>query len=182
MIILLIPIGCPGSGKTTLKEYLKSKIPNFYSTERDYEFSIIRKTNSLKKTRRILFDKFENFMEEIISTNQENPEKINYVYFDSSNAKILGRDRIYKKIKPNKIIEINFQFTKQILLERVTKREHPTFPKESRKQEEMLNKINKSIEYSDYKDDRTIKIYLRNPKTLEELRHIICCHNIPSLA
>ena len=39
MIILIIPIGAPGSGKTTLKNHLKDILPNFYTTERDEEFA-----------------------------------------------------------------------------------------------------------------------------------------------
>ena len=53
MIILIIPIGPPGSGKTTLSEYLNKELENFYSSERDYEFSKLRVTNSLKNTKQI---------------------------------------------------------------------------------------------------------------------------------
>ena len=47
MIILIIPIGPPGSGKTTLKEHLNIELENLFSTERDYEFSKLRVNNSL---------------------------------------------------------------------------------------------------------------------------------------
>ena len=68
MIILIIPIGAPGSGKTTLKNHLKDVLPNFYTTERDVEFAKLRKNNSLKKTRKIFCnsvwdDPFARFIE-----------------------------------------------------------------------------------------------------------------------
>ena len=61
MIILIIPIGAPGSGKTTLKNHLKKTLPNFYTTERDYEFSKLRKTNSLKKPAKFYLISWKNF-------------------------------------------------------------------------------------------------------------------------
>ena len=74
MITLIIPIGAPGSGKSTLQKYLGERISNFQYTERDEEFSILRKNNSLKKTRKILFDNLELFLEKISATNHKNPE------------------------------------------------------------------------------------------------------------
>tara|TARA_B100000795_G_scaffold139249_1_gene104161 strand:- start:157 stop:708 length:552 start_codon:yes stop_codon:yes gene_type:complete len=183
MIIAIFPIGAPGSGKTTLKEYLKTRLPNFYSTERDYEFSLLRKNNSLKITRRLLFDQLEKFIEEIISINQKNYKNTYYVYFDSSNAKILGRERLYKKLNPEKIIEINFQFPKQLLLDRVKQREHLTFPINHIKQDEIITKISKNIEFSNSKDNRITKIYMSKSIDVKELGNlIICCYNIPFLS
>ena len=173
MIILIIPIGAPGSGKTTLKNHLKKTLPNFYTTERDYEFSKLRKTNSLKKTRKILFDILEEFLDEIKSTNQKNPTTKHYVYLDSSNSKINCRERFYQKLRPKKIIELNFNLPKDILTHRVRTREHPTFPSEPTKQDKMMDIIRNNIEFSNPKDDRITKIYINEPKTLEELTNYI---------
>ena len=42
MIILIVPIGAPGSGKTTWQKFLKNNLPNYYFTERDEEFAALR--------------------------------------------------------------------------------------------------------------------------------------------
>jgi|UniRef100_A0A6C0J6Z0 adenylate kinase family enzyme len=173
MIILIIPIGPPGSGKTTLKEHLNIELENLFSTERDYEFSKLRVNNSLKNTNKLLFDKFENFMEEIISTNYKNPESKYYVYLDSSNAKILNRKRIYERLKPEKIVEINFQFPKYILMERVKNRIHPTFPFNPIEQENIVDKIMENIEFSNHEDDGITKIFINQPRTLKKLTQLI---------
>jgi len=169
MIIAIVPIGPPGSGKTTLQKFLKNKLPNYYYTERDEEFALIRKTNSLKKTRKILFDDFQNFLENIEKLNQENPENIYYVYLDSSNAKTNVRGKLYDKLNPEKILELNFNLTNSILQERVKERYHPTFPKDQLKQMEMINIITNNIEFSNPNDHRITKIYINEPMTLEEL-------------
>ena len=173
MITLIIPIGAPGSGKTTLKNHLLKNVKNFYTTERDQDFAILRKSNSLKKTRKILYDKLQDFLDEIISTNQKNPNILHYVYLDSSNSKIPCRNRFYDKIKPDKIIEINFNLPKDILIHRVRTREHPTFPKEHVEQDKMLNIIKDNIEFSDSMDERITKIYVNEIKSLEELTRTI---------
>ena len=148
MICLLIPIGAPGSGKTTLRVLLEQKIDNFYYTERDYQFAELRKTNSQRKTRRILFDRLEDFFQKIKTENEKYPNKKITVYFDSSNSKEQGRQRFYKNLNPDKIIEINFSIPKEILVERVKNRVHPTFPKESEEQKKIIDTIFPIIEYS----------------------------------
>jgi adenylate kinase family enzyme len=173
MIILIIPIGAPGSGKTTLKNHLREVLPNFYTTERDMEFAKLRKTNSLKKTRKILFDNLEEFLEEIKTTNQKNTTINHYVYLDSSNAKINCRERFYQKLRPKKIIELNFNLPKDILTNRVRTREHPTFPSEPSKQDKMMDIIRDNIEFSNTTDDRITKIYINESKTLKELTNYI---------
>ena len=173
MIILIVPIGAPGSGKTTLKKYLADKLENFYTTERDEEFAKLRKDNSLKKTRKMLFDILENFLQKIVSTNHKNPKKTHYVYLDSSNSKIRCRENLYQKINPDKIIEINFNLPRDILLERVRNRWHPTFPKTPLEQENMLDIINVNIEFSNPNDDRFTKIYINKILTLEEIENLI---------
>ena len=173
MITLIIPIGAPGSGKTALKHHLKSILPNFLTTERDEEFAKLRKTNSLKKTRKFLFDILENFLEEIKSTNQKNPTIKHYVYLDSSNSKLNCRERFYIKLRPTKIIELNFNLPKDILTHRVRTREHPTFPKEPPEQDKMMNIIRNNIEFSNPKDSRITKIYINEVKTLDELTNYI---------
>ena len=75
MIILIIPIGAPGSGKTTLKNHLKDILPNFYTTERDVEFAKLRKNNSLKKTRKILFIVLKNFFKKLKPQTKRIPIK-----------------------------------------------------------------------------------------------------------
>tara|TARA_B100000674_G_scaffold358000_1_gene301021 strand:- start:308 stop:838 length:531 start_codon:yes stop_codon:yes gene_type:complete len=169
MIILIIPIGAPGSGKTTLQKYLNGKLPNYYYTERDEEFATLRKNNSLKKTRKKLFDDFQSFLENIENLNQKNPEIIYYVYLDSSNAKTHVREKFYQKLNPDKILEINFNLNNSILQERVRTRYHPTFPSEPLKQVEMINIISHNIEFSNPKDNRITKIYINRPTTLDDL-------------
>lgn len=173
MIILIVPIGAPGSGKTTLKKYLANKLDNFYTTERDEEFAKLRKDNSLKRTRKMLFDILENFLQKIVSTNHENPKITHYVYLDSSNSKIRCRENLYKKINPDKIIEVNFNLPRDLLLERVRNRWHPTFPKTALEQENMLDIINVNIEFSDPNDNRFTKIYINEILTLEEIENLI---------
>ena len=173
MITLIIPIGAPGSGKTFLKHHLKNVLPNFVTTERDEEFAKLRKTNSLKKTRKFLFDILEEFLEKIKSTNQKNPQINYFVYLDSSNSKKNCREKFYDKLKPEKIIEINFNLPRDILMNRVKTRDHPTFPSEPSKQEDMMDIIRNNIEFSNPKDNRITKIYVNEPKTLLELEKII---------
>ena len=173
MIILIIPIGAPGSGKTTLKNHLKDILPNFYTTERDVEFAKLRKNNSLKKTRKILLDSLEEFLQEIKTINQKNPTIKHYVYLDSSNAKINCRERFYQKLRPKKIIELNFNLPKEVLIDRVRTREHPTFPSEASKQDIMMENIRNNIEFSNPIDERITKIYINEPKSLIELTSYI---------
>jgi predicted kinase len=169
MLTLIVPIGAPGSGKSTLKHFLTLNLLNFFHTERDEEFSILRKNNSLKKTRKILFDNLELFLEKISATNHKNPEINYFVYLDSSNAKIQSRERFYQKLNPYKIIEINFNLPTNLLEERVRYREHYTFTSEPEKQKKMIKIIQGNIEFSNPKDDRITKIYITQPLTTQEI-------------
>ena len=67
MLSVIIPIGPPGSGKSTLNQELISKnIPNYYSSSRDDLYSEIKKTNSSRKTRKILYDRMIEFFNSIL--------------------------------------------------------------------------------------------------------------------
>ena len=85
MKFLIIPIGPPGSGKSTLREYLREyclgKGLEFRSTNRDEVFQSIRINNSLRKTRKMLYDKLQEFYVEV------NSLKSCIIYIDSVNAK-----------------------------------------------------------------------------------------------
>ena len=175
MIILIMPIGAPGSGKTTLNNYLRESMSNYFYTQRDEDFATLRKTNSLNKTRKKLFSNLELFFENVSSTNHKNPEKKYFVYLDSSNAKIMCREKFYQKLNPDKIIELNFNLSNSILQERVKDRYHPTFPEDHIKQKEMIDIISKNIEFSNPIDtsnpinNRITKIYINEPMTLIEI-------------
>ena len=146
---------------------------NFYATERDEEFAKLRKENSLKRTRKILFDILENFLQKIVSTNHKKPKITHYIYLDSSNSKTRCRENLYHKINPDKIIEVNFNIPRDILLERVRNRWHPTFPKTALEQEIKLDIISVNIEFSNPNDDRFTKIYINEILALEEIVNLI---------
>ena len=146
MLTLIIPIGPPGSGKTTLSQELLSTDLNIYLSSRDELYAEIKKTNSSRKTRKILFDRMIEFFDKIIQIpKSENP----VVYMDSCNARKVIRDQFIEKLNPDKIIYLNFRYlNSNTLLERTKKREyHPTFPKEEEKQLEIINGIISGIEY-----------------------------------
>ena len=80
MLTLIIPIGPPGSGKTTLSQKLLSTDLNIHISSRDELYAEIKKTNSSRKTRKILFDKMIDFFNKILEIpKSENP----VVYMDS---------------------------------------------------------------------------------------------------
>ena len=96
MKLLIIPIGPPGSGKTTLRKYLKEyclgKGIEFRSTNRDEVFKSIRMNNSLRKTRKLLYDKLQDFYKEV------NYLESCIIYIDSVNAKEDIRKRFLESI------------------------------------------------------------------------------------
>lgn len=160
MTILIIPIGPPGSGKTflryQLRDYCLKNNLGFLDTNRDEVFRDIRKDNSLKKTRRILYDKLMQFYKESRS------DKYNIIYIDSVNGSKEIREKFIESIKPNKTIFINFiigldniryllNYTKNRIL-------HPTFPNNIIEQENIIKKILPKIEYEKVYGNNSRKI------------------------
>ena len=178
----IIPIGPYGSGKTTLRTQMqngdyslltKFNLLNnndvyFMSTCRDevfYQVRILEK-NSVNKTRRILFDKFEQFFQEIIDLCAQDSKDVSVsqknivVYFDSTNAKLGNRRDLCKRITPDNILLINFRCSNvQTLLSRTLNRiEHPTFPKEEESQRKNIEKVLPFIEYGNRNEFEVVGI------------------------
>jgi adenylate kinase family enzyme len=176
MLSVIIPIGPPGSGKSTLNQELISKnIPNYYSSSRDDLYSEIKKTNSSRKTRKILYDKMIEFFNLMIEKSKT--ENV-IVYLDSCNAREEIRNQFIEYLKPDRIIYINFRYSNSdLLLERTLQRkEHPTFPPEAKEQLEIINKIVSSITFQETEVPKSqiinitdIKQYINLIKHLEEL-------------
>ena len=153
MKLLIIPIGPPGSGKTTLRKHLNyyclSKGLEFRSTNRDEVFKSIRVNNSLRKTRKILYDKLQGFYKEI------NCLESYIVYIDSVNAKEDIRKRFLESIVYDSVLYINFRIVKEnyeFLLNRtMTRINHPTFPNNKEEQLDKINIIFDCIEYQEKK-------------------------------
>ena len=153
MKILIIPIGPPGSGKSTLREHLREYCSNlnleFRSTNRDDVFQSIRVNNSLNKTRKLLYDKLQEFYIDV------NCLESCVIYIDSVNAKESIRVRFLESIEYDLVLYINFRIIKdnsEFLLERTMKREnHPTFPKNIEEQKEKISIIFDCIEYQEKK-------------------------------
>ena len=171
MLTLIIPIGPPGSGKTTLSQELLSTDLNFHLSSRDELYAEIKKTNSSRKTRKILFDRMISFFNRIIEIpKSENP----VVYMDSCNAKKAIRDKFLEKLNPDKIIYLNFRYLDlEFLLERTQARGyHPTFPEETENQINIIKGIMSGIEYE--KDlGKNVKIINENVKIINENVKII---------
>ena len=148
MLTLIIPIGPPGSGKTTLSQELLSTDLNLNISSRDKLYAEIKKTNSSRKTRKILFDRMIDFFNKILEIpKSENP----VVYMDSCNAKKNIRDQFIEKLNPDRIIYLNFRYSEyEVLLERTKSREyHPTFPEDIDKQLDIIENIISGIEYEE---------------------------------
>jgi hypothetical protein len=168
-LTLILPIGPPGSGKTTLRNKIQDVIDNsnfdnipedvltaldlsikepgikFRYTCRDDLYSEVRKKNGSNKTRRILYDKFIDFKNTcLLDTNC-------IAYNDSVNATKLGRNFIVDMWKPDKIVLLNFRVDDEnILLERTLRRTgHPTFPTGKEEQLSIIHKVSSGIEYAD---------------------------------
>ena len=108
MLTLIIPIGPPGSGKSTLGKILEKtqKTAKFYISSRDEEYNkVIEEQPSKKKARRILFDRMLNFFKEIKEQTEDT-----IVYMDSCNGKQEIRDKFIRDLNPSTIIYINFRF------------------------------------------------------------------------
>ena len=153
MKLLIIPIGPPGSGKTTLRKHLKEYCLSygleFRSTNRDEVFKSIRVNNSLRKTRKLLYDKLQDFYKEI------NCLESCIIYIDSVNAKEDIRKRFLESIVYDSVLYINFRIVKQnykFLLDRtMTRINHPTFPNKKEEQLDKINIIFHCIEYQEKK-------------------------------
>ena len=136
MLTLIIPIGPPGSGKSTLGNYFKTQLDDsikYYYTSRDEEYNKkIEKYPSKNKARRALFDNMIEFFSKV----KKNQEEKKIVFMDSCNGKKEIRDKFINKLEPEQVIFINYRFTDiDFLLKRTLERkEHPTFPKEEEKQ------------------------------------------------
>lgn len=176
MNILVIPIGPPGSGKTyfryQLKDYCLKKNLKYIDTNRDELFSEIRKKNSLKKTRRILYDLLMDFYEDI------NKNSYDIIYIDSTNSNKDIREKFIDSISPKQTIFINFIFLNsisdniQFLLNRtINRKHHPTFPKFDFEQEKIIKNIIPKIEYQYIEDDKKkiINHNIRENNLLEKL-------------
>ena len=142
MAILLLPIGPPGSGKTFLGKYLQHKLKDrFKYLSRDEIFKSIREKNSIRNSKHLTH--------QYIKTHLESYTDYNYiVYVDTTNSNQGIRDLYKSYLNPNKVIYICFR-EKNInkLLERVSTREHPTFPNEKSDQIKTITKIINTINY-----------------------------------
>ena len=171
MLTLIIPIGPPGSGKTTIGKDLLTTDLNIHLSSRDELYAEIKKTNSSRKTRKILFDRMMDFFNVIIQIpKSENP----VVYMDSCNAKKAIRDQFLEKLNPDKIIYLNFRYLDlEFLLERTQARGyHPTFPEKTENQINIIKGIMYGIEYE--KDlGKNVKIINENVKIINENVKII---------
>ena len=160
MKLLIIPIGPPGSGKTTLREYLREycldKDIEFRSSNRDEVFQSIRVNNSLNKTRKLLYDKLQDFYKEVNSLESS------IIYIDSVNAKENIRVRFLESIEYDTVLYINFRISKEkseFLLDRTMMRKnHPTFPTVMEEQKEKISIIFDCIEYQEKKLGRNSEI------------------------
>jgi len=176
MLSVIIPIGPPGSGKSTLNQELICKnITNYYSSSRDDLYGEIKKTNSSRKTRKILYDRMIEFFNLMIEKSRT--ENV-IVYLDSCNTREKIRNQFIEYLKPDRIIFINFRYYNLDLLLKKTlqRKEHPTFPTEEKEQLEIIKKIVSSITFQEKEVPKSqiinitdIKQHINLIKHLEEL-------------
>lgn len=144
-IILLLPIGPPGSGKTTFSKFLQSNANrNVISISRDIVFQEYRQNNSIRKSKSLTHQKIKNTI--------SNVEDNSVVYIDTTNSNQGIRDIYINLVKPDIFKYICFQTNHlekpiEYLLKRTIRRDHPTFPKELQKQKEIINNIMNIVEY-----------------------------------
>lgn len=161
MLTLIIPIGAPGAGKSTMGQFWQQHFPElqkenvkFFITCRDELFALTKKEHpdwSLRKTRKHLFDLFVNFKDSVANYRKEHPAESIVVYLDSANAQEGGRKYMVDEFQPDTVILVNLRQSRDILIERVQSREnHPTFPSnsEASKQIEIIDKILSNLEYA----------------------------------
>ena len=147
-IILILPVGPPGSGKTTLSLELKKKYKKLIYISRDLTFKNFREKNGIKKSRFLTHQHIKNKLETL--KDKYNNEKFIIVYIDTTNSNEGIRNLYINYTKPSYTQYICFKNDSKselynILEKRVKNRDHPTFKKENMK--EILNKIINSIEY-----------------------------------
>jgi len=172
-ILLILPIGGPGSGKTTWRKQMEggdfsrlvewgfieeNSVNDFEYTCRDdlfYELSMVQKLSS-RKVRRVLYDRFQEFCAKVgsrlgYSFGYSISISNKIVYIDSANAKKGSRQHIIDSIKPDKVLLVNFRSeSPEILLERTLRRDnHPTFPSNEIEQMNIINKILGGMEFAD---------------------------------
>jgi shikimate kinase len=173
MLTLIIPIGPPGSGKSTLGNYFKSHLTvKYYYTSRDDEYKkLMEKHLSKNKVRRELFDNMIEFFSKV----KNNKDKKKVVFMDSCNGRKEIRDKFIKYLNPEQLIFINYRFTDiDFLLKRTLERnDHPTFPKEEQKQKKTIINCLKSISYETIKKDNYFIIDLMEEEEQEEIIGLI---------
>ena len=145
--ILIIPIGPPGCGKTSLGLFIKNRFDKVFYTNRDEEYKKLKdEGNGSRKTRRILYD---NLMDFYKSVNMYNGSCI--VYMDSVNGIDSIRKKFVESMAVDRVIYINFIVSDcriRFLLDRTMKREgHPTFPLDKNEQLVTIKNVMDSIDY-----------------------------------
>lgn len=160
-IILLLPIGPPGSGKTTLKNILKKQIINrtIIAPSRDEIFKKYRENHGLKKTRHLTHIDMIN---QITNLNIHHNQSY-VIYIDSTNSIPEIRHHYINLVKPNvtKFISFHTKHLKNPILylqNRTQHRYHPTFPKDKEEQLKTINTIINTIEYPN--NNNTFNIYI----------------------
>ena len=153
--ILLLPIGPPGSGKTTFKHLLTKHITNrlVITPSRDDIFYKYRIEEGLgiKKCKHFTHTEIKT----IITTDYPNQNTL--IYIDTTNSNNDIRQLYINLVKPNITKFICFH-TKHLdepityLFNRISNRKHPTFPKKELDQLKTINTIYKNIVYPNNND------------------------------
>lgn len=157
MLVLIMPIGLPGVGKTTIGLEIQKTLENIkdftvFISSRDelYKECKSRKL-SRKETKFELQNRLNSFINQIKIYHMKNQMKKVIVYMDSSNIFKVVRDKIILEINPNKILYLNFIIPQEnifLLYERLKMRKnHPTFPKDLKEQKRIVENIKKGLEY-----------------------------------
>ena len=138
----IFPIGICGMGKSTysrkLKEMMEEQGEQVVLIERDQIFAEIRKTNSLRKTKKRLYEYYQRISNSIKYESAQLNKRI-WIIFDTSNINEDSRRKMQELFELSGRFDIYFSFplswkdnpikAMKFLEERVLKREdHPTFP------------------------------------------------------
>ena len=153
--ILLLPIGPPGSGKTTFKNLLIKNITNrlVITPSRDdifYKYRIVEGMG-LKKCKHLTHTEIKTII------TKDYPKQNTLIYIDTTNSNNDIRQLYINLVKPNITKFICFH-TKHLddptsyLFNRVYNRKHPTFPKIELEQLKTINTIYNNIDYPDNND------------------------------